>query len=145
MPIEGERLTRGYTAPGGTKNLAMLQMFTNNLCAFSYVYIQYGWAPTQPGRSRTIASSRPQKSGCTPKELCKCVLVLGRTGQTSGLFWTWKLSFHSQATHQSPDAGKFKGLVGVQNEIGDEGRAMTGGGSRSGTYGLRSKDDGKLW
>ena len=47
---EGERLTRGYTAPGGTKNLAMLQKFTNPLCAFSNVYIQYGWAPTQPGR-----------------------------------------------------------------------------------------------
>ena len=90
-----------------------------------------------------MASSRPQKSVCIPKELCKCVRVQGRTGQTAGLFWKWNLSFHSQETPQSPDASKVKGLVGVQNEIGDEGRAMTGGDSSSGTYGLRSKDEGK--
>ena len=35
VPNEGERLIRGYTAPGGTKNLAMLQMFTNPLCVLS--------------------------------------------------------------------------------------------------------------
>ena len=55
------------------------------------------------------------------------------------------LRFYSQATPQSPDAGKFKLLAGVQNDIGDEGRAMAGGGSSSGTDGLRSKDDGKRW